>query len=223
MRELVSVHATTAPDPAVVARALGRAGVPPRFQDARLDAFAARPGTRTAQEAARAVVTDPKSLLISGQPGTGKTHLVVAALAARIEAWLVAHPEPDPDPIDAYFGRTRRPWSPPVEPFVVVPTFLDHVRSSMRREVADDPLAELFEPTLVVLDDLGREKASEWVVERLYVLLNERYNHCLATLVTTNFTPEQLVARGYEPHISRLAEDGRFVVIEATDYRRRRA
>ena len=222
MRELVSAHARTSSGPAVVTRALQRARVPLRFRDARFANFDARPGTRTAREAAQAVAADPKSLLISGHPGTGKTHLVVAIMAGRIEAWLDCHPEPAPDPFDLHFGRSPRPWWPPDEPFVAVPTFLDELRSSIRRDQADDRLAELFEPALVVLDDLGREKASDWVVERLYVLLNERYNRCLATLVTTNFTPEQLAARGYEPHISRLAEDGRFVVIEASDYRRRR-
>ncbi len=222
MRELLPAPATNEPDLDVVARALRRAGVPPRFRDARFSTFEPRPGTRTALEAATAVVADPKNLLLSGPPGSGKTHLTASILAARIEAWLVAHPEPERDPFDVFLGRKRAQWRPPVESLVVVPTFLDDLRASIRYEQADDPLAELFEPGLVVLDDLGREKASEWVVERLYVLINERYNRCRATVVTTNYTPEQLAARGYEPHISRLAEDGRFVVVSATDYRRRR-
>ena len=74
-------------------------------------------------------------------------------------------------------------------------------------------------PALVVLDDLGREKASDWTGELVYALVNARYENKLPTLVTSNLSPSELVASPYWPAISRLAEDGALVKIEAPDRR----
>jgi DNA replication protein DnaC len=70
-----------------------------------------------------------------------------------------------------------------------------------------------------VLDDLGREKVTDWASERLYVLVNERYNALRPTVVTSNYPPDVLADRGYDALISRLVEGSSAVVISATDYR----
>ena len=74
-----------------------------------------------------------------------------------------------------------------------------------------------------MLDDLGRERISEWTGELLYVVVNDRYERGLPTIATSNLTVEELVAAGYWPAISRLAQDGRLVEIKAPDQRLRRA
>lgn len=74
-------------------------------------------------------------------------------------------------------------------------------------------------PALVVLDDLGREKVSDWTGETIYTLVNARYERMLPTLVTSNLTAAELAASPYWPVISRLAEDGALVEITAPDHR----
>lgn len=74
-------------------------------------------------------------------------------------------------------------------------------------------------PALVVLDDLGREKSSDWTGETIYTLVNARYEEELPTLVTSNLTAPELAASPYWPVISRLAEDGALVEISAPDHR----
>ncbi|MGQ9826036.1 MAG: ATP-binding protein, partial [Desulfotomaculales bacterium] len=74
---------------------------------------------------------------------------------------------------------------------------------------------------LVVLDELGAEKSSEWVTERLYVIINARYNEMLPTIITSNLEMEELEALpGWERIVSRLFEMCHLVKVDGKDYRR---
>jgi DNA replication protein DnaC len=71
---------------------------------------------------------------------------------------------------------------------------------------------------LLVLDDLGTENATSWAREKLFQIINYRYQERLPTVVTTNHTLDEL-----EPRlVSRLADRrySQVVRIEARDYRR---
>ncbi len=185
---------------------LERAGVPLRYRSRSFASFEVREGTAGAFEAAREVAEAPHSLLLFGPAGTGKTHLAVAILAGMADRGAL---------YDRVYGRLHAR-------FAVVPELLDELRESVRFPQADDPLRPLFDIDLLVLDDLGTEKPTEWVVDRLYVLINRRYNARLATVVTSNYRPAQLNQRGYGRMVSRLMEDAAAVELTATtDYRLR--
>lgn len=212
--------------------------VPSRYAAADLTALP--DGTRTQADAlvgardlvARVIAGRPASLVLLGSPGVGKSHLAAAAchavhLASMIE-WRMARNQAN---LDHATGRTWMPSRP--EPkrgavWVNVPSLLVDVKAEMSLDRTEQERTRFARslrslPALVVLDDLGRERISEWTGELLYVVVNDRYEAGLPTIATSNLTVEELVASGYWPAISRLAQDGRLVEVKAPDQRLRRA
>lgn len=71
----------------------------------------------------------------------------------------------------------------------------------------------------LVLDDLGVKKTSDWFLDILYLIINERYEHMLKTVITSNFTltelSEQFGDNRITSRIQRMCE-----VIEKKDWRK---
>ncbi len=109
-------------------------------------------------------------LVFQGVTGCGKTHLAAAIVNYRYQA-----------------KKTAR--------FVVVPEFLDHLRSTFSPEskVSYDQIFESVKNApLLVLDDFGEQSTTPWAQEKLYQVINYRYNARLATVVTTRCAVEEL-------------------------------
>jgi DNA replication protein DnaC len=104
--------------------------------------------------------------------------------------------------------------------FVVVPDLLKEIRQGFGQGGYSSELIKKVEiAPILILDDLGAEKSSEWVREQLYVIINQRYINMLPTLVTTNCTTEELMERLGERTVSRLIEMTDSYKITADDYR----
>ena len=84
--------------------------------------------------------------------------------------------------------------------------------------------ADLFDEALgcdlLVLDDLGAERTSEYVLDRLYVLINGRYQNDTATIITTNRTMEELRGQLGPRILSRICEMCVPLEFPEGDYRR---
>ena len=118
---------------------------------------------QTALEAATEYAENPDGwLTFTGPSGCGKTHLAVAIANRCIQ-------------------RSQTTF------FIVVADLLDHLRSSYS---PDNPVSydELFdqvrEVPLLVLDDLGTQSATPWAAEKLFQVLNHRFNAALPTVIT---------------------------------------
>ena len=104
--------------------------------------------------------------------------------------------------------------------FQVVPDLLDHLRRAYAPESedaspSDSRLDQVQEAPLLVLDSLGAQASSPWAQEKLFQLLNYRFNWQLPTVVTLS-TPlsaldEQLRTRLTSQPLSRVCEVARFV------------
>jgi DNA replication protein DnaC len=135
-----------------------------------------------------------------GDVGTGKTSLAMLISKAVIEA-----------------GRSVAIYS--------VPKLLADIKSTYGDDSASsylDLFRRLSRVDLLHLDDLGAEKRTEWVVEQLYAILNERWQDRRSVVVTTNATEDELTDQLGPRIISRLSEMCEWVPIMGPDLRRRR-
>lgn len=169
-----------------------------QFGNHTFETFEPTAGTDDAYEAAIAFADDPQGwLFLHGGCGVGKTHLAVAA-AKEIS-------EHNSNVI-----------------FSVVPDLLDHLRAAFDpgAGVAYDERFYAFRNAfLLVLDDLGTENTTPWAREKLFQIINHRYNERLPTIITSN----QDLTKLDERVVSRLLDRGltKDVEIDAEDYRRR--
>ena len=104
--------------------------------------------------------------------------------------------------------------------FVVVPDLLDHLRATFNPSSGlrlDKRFNEVNTASLLVLDDLGTESATQWAREKLYQLFNYRYNARLTTVITTATPIDDL-----DPRLATRMLDGSrctFFVLEIPSYR----
>ena len=154
---------------------------------------------------------DAQGLYLAGQVGTGKTHTAWSAVGHWcLETGIVP-----------FAPRTQgiEGWSTagPTIIFTRMTDLLDDLRpgDGARQRVRDCQNA-----ALLVIDDVGAEKASEWTQERLYSVIDHRYANCLPMIVTSNIPPVKLADQTGERAASRLAEMCTVVPMTGTDRRR---
>jgi len=109
--------------------------------------------------------------------------------------------------------------------YVLVPLMLENLRACYEGRVSfDREFNFLLNVPLLVMDDLGSQKPSEWAMEKLMQIVDYRYMHKLSLVVTSNYTPANLPGDIEHRIGSRLlrADFGKVVVINAPEYRLRK-
>lgn len=113
-----------------------------------------------------------KSLIITGNVGTGKTHL-----ASSIANYLIKNE------VRVIFGTLIN--------------LLGEVKDTYKNDAkTESNIIERYSKVpLLIIDDLGKEKPSEWTLEKLFTIINNRYENNLPIVITTNYNRDQLRER----------------------------
>ena len=138
---------------------------------------------------------DSPSLMIVGPVGTGKTHQAFGAIRSLAARGVTVSWHADTAP--SLFASLR-------------PRDGRDGESEYRKIATTD---------LLLLDDLGAAKGSEWTEETLYRLINDRYEAMLPSLFTSNIPPTELRNVLGNRITSRLAEMCQMVALRGTDRR----
>lgn len=130
-------------------------------------------------------LAEGRGVWLFGDAGTGKTTLAMLVSKAALEA-----------------GHSVAIYS--------LPKLLARIRRTYDSEPGGDSYLSFFERLtsvdLLHIDDLGAEKRSDWVLEQLYALVNERYESRRSILVTTNLDEAELKEQIGRRTVSRLVE-----------------
>ena len=209
-------------------RLLDQSRIPPRFATRSLENYSADDSDSLAGAKLTAVrfveeyPGEKKGIIFVGPHGVGKTHLAVGILR----------------------GLSERGYA---SVFYDYRDLLKEIQNSYNPQV-DTPelsiLRPVFETEILVLDDLGAVRPSDWVQDAVQFILNTRYNSRLTTIITTNFPIKQAAKRDKDEHIdhfqvrragatytlgdrigdrmlSRIHEMCRIVLVQGPDYRPR--
>jgi DNA replication protein DnaC len=152
--------------------------IPAGYRDCSLENFKPRPGNRAAFDAAREIVAGatPRLALHGPDPGVGKSHLAVAICHAAVAKGIPAV-------------------------FITTVDLLVQMRATYgrRRGLSDldeiDLIRAYGDVPILALDDLGKERLTEWSLPTLWGIINRREAHGRPLIVTSNLSPEQLIAK----------------------------
>jgi DNA replication protein DnaC len=159
---------------------LAAAHIPPRYQHCTLESFdtgfhGADPSLERAMLMSQGFLrdyplsTDGRGLLFTGSIGVGKTHLAVGTLKALIEQR----------------GATGL--------FCDYRELLKQIQHSYNPQVNStelDILKPVFDAEVLLLDELGAQKPTDWVWDTVALVLNTRYNEKRTTIITSNYADQ---------------------------------
>jgi DNA replication protein DnaC len=124
-----------------------------------------------------------KGLLFTGSIGVGKTHLAVGVLSRLVQEYGV----------NGLFCDYRE--------------LLKSIQNSYNPQVQTTELLKpVFAAEVLVLDDLGAQKPSEWMWDTVALILNTRYNDKQRTIITTNY-PNRSAGGGEKTDAERAARE----------------
>lgn len=164
-------------------------------------------------QAARDAVLKGLNLFLTGKAGTGKTHVAVALLSEWYARQLVANKE----------GHVSSPKGAPR--FIRAIDLLYEIKQSWceREDWRTDSELDIINRysmcPLLLIDDLGAEKSSEWSRSVFYNIIDKRHIEERQTIITSNMTLQQIGEQLDDRIASRIIGTSLPISMGEADYR----
>lgn len=150
--------------------------------------------------AARSAIENKHGVFIHGACGTGKTHMAIGLLLH----W------------DAMIGFPKMQNAQ----FLPVPELLFSLKRCYETgEGAYDLLTKFSSMPMLLLDDIGAERISDWSREVFSLIIDRRYREDRATIITSNLSPGEISTIIGDPIASRITEMCEVVCLDGPDRR----
>lgn len=165
---------------------IGESGMGERFLRRTFESFQITAENRSAARTAQRYANDFERLLPKrGQPDPGRNGLFIAGPKGTGKTHLAA----------AIANQLLNQGNPVI--CLTMIDLLERVKRTYAKEDVDEGSVLTIYKTipLLIIDDMGKERPTEWAVSTIYNIINGRYEAYLPTIVTTNYDSETLVAR----------------------------
>lgn len=141
-----------------------------------------------------------KGLFFTGNVGTGKTHLIAAIID--------------------YIARIKKRKQLNKIVYRNATSLLNEIRSSYDSDSFDRVISRFKEAHLLIIDDLGAEKTTDWVLDIFFEIIDYRYAELKPVIIATNLTPAEIKAKLDERIMSRIYEMCIGIKLTGKDYRK---
>jgi len=177
--------------------------VPPRFRDQTFDTYQTPSSKhkailRSVLDWCDNVTLDGPGMFLTGPVGTAKTHLAISAAAYLIgeHGWATRYL-----PVQEYLEKRRDSFG------------------TNASSVSPRRLVESYK--VVILDDIGADRPTDWVRDQTLSLIDAAYNARVLLIVTSNLDYSELTDPLGERAVSRLLEITDKIVVNTSDWRHR--
>lgn len=181
-----------------------RCGIPVRYRNRTLDNWRTRtPALAQVAQAVQQWVAqlregDLPALVLTGDVGLGKTHITAGIAKHAIEQKLSVK-------------------------YVALPDLLSNLRASFDKESelrSEELMRPLQTADLLILDEIGVQRGTEWELDLLAQLVDQRYREDRALVISTNVAPNELPKFIGRRAADRLDEFGLTLVLTGESYRK---
>ncbi len=145
-----------------------------------------------------------KGLFLTGTVGTGKTHLI----ASMVDYLARIYKRKFDNYMIYYYSSTG---------------LLNEIKSSFEDRGSDKLISEIKNCTLLIIDDFGAEKTTDWVLETYFEIIDYRYSNLKSTIIATNLTDKEIKEKLSERVMSRIYEMCKGIKLTGKDYRLERS
>jgi DNA replication protein DnaC len=194
-------------------------GIPVRFHGKFVSNFT---GSKAEVDRAVAAITSNRSVFLYGICGTGKTHLAVGLMMEYLRAGNFGLTEYERMKFTVAENTTSGDGARWLLPYFLpsVELFFELKSTFDRKDRTEAQVLDKYsECPLLLIDDIGTEKISDWSRQIFYTLIDRRYRNMRQTIITTNKTPDEIAATIDDRITSRIFEMGEVIEIKGNDKR----